>query len=72
MLNIACCRYKWSIDDFEIGCPLGRGKFGRVYMAREKYTHLLVAIKVLHKSEIVKARMEHQVLREIEIQSHLK
>ena len=25
----------WSLDDFEIGKPLGKGKFGRVYLARE-------------------------------------
>lgn len=64
--------YKWSIDDFEIGCPMGRGKFGRVYLAREKTTHVMVALKMLFKSEIVKGRMEHQLLREIEIQAHLK
>lgn len=28
--------YKWSLDNFELGKRLGRGKFGRVYMAREK------------------------------------
>ena len=27
---------QWSLDDFEIGKPLGRGKFGSVYLAREK------------------------------------
>jgi aurora kinase B len=63
---------KWSVNDFDIGCHLGRGKFGRVYMARDKYCHLFVAIKVLYKSEIRKSRVEHQVLREIEIQTHLK
>ena len=26
----------WSLNDFEIGKRLGRGKFGRVYLAREK------------------------------------
>lgn len=25
----------WSIADFEIGKPLGKGKFGRVYLARD-------------------------------------
>lgn len=64
--------YEWSLKDFEIGCPMGRGKFGRVYLAREKKTHYLVALKMLFKSEIVKAQMQHQVVREIEIQSHLK
>lgn len=26
---------QWSLADFEIGRPLGKGKFGRVYLARE-------------------------------------
>lgn len=26
----------WSLSDFEIGRPLGHGKFGSVYLAREK------------------------------------
>lgn len=25
---------EWVLDDFEIGRPLGRGKFGHVYLAR--------------------------------------
>lgn len=64
--------HKWTMDDFDIGAPMGRGKFGRVYLAREKKTHYMVALKVLHKSELVKGRVEKQVLREIEIQSHLR
>ena len=27
---------RWCLADFDIGKPLGRGKFGSVYMAREK------------------------------------
>lgn len=64
--------YNWSINDFDIGCPLGRGKFGRVYLAREKHTKYMIALKLLYKSELVKSRLEKQVLREIEIQTHLK
>lgn len=63
---------KWSLDDFEIGKPLGRGKFGAVYLAREKASKYIVAIKVLHKSQLLKAGVEHQLRREIEIQSHLR
>lgn len=65
-------RYKWSVDDFEIGAPLGRGKFGRVYLAREKSTQYMVALKTLYKVEIMKGRVEKQVMREIEIQTHLR
>ncbi|CAH0557468.1 unnamed protein product [Brassicogethes aeneus] len=75
MMTHECYRnneYKWSLDDFELGSRLGRGKFGRVYTAREKQTGFLVALKTLYKKEIVKGRVERQLLREIEIQSHLK
>ncbi|KAJ3634037.1 hypothetical protein MTP99_010947 [Tenebrio molitor] len=64
--------YKWSLEDFELGKRLGRGKFGRVYVAREKRTGFVVALKTLLKKELVKGRVERQILREIEIQSHLK
>ena len=62
----------WKLDDFEVGKPLGKGKFGRVYLAREKRTKFIVALKVLFKSELKKNRVEHQLRREIEIQSHLE
>ncbi len=39
----------WSIKDFEIGKPLGKGKFGHVYLAREVKSKFIVAIKVLSK-----------------------
>ena len=61
----------WTLEDFEVGKPLGKGKFGRVYLAREKRTKFMVALKVLFKSELRKNRVEHQLRREIEIQSHL-
>jgi len=63
---------QWQISDFEIGRPLGRGKFGTVYLAREKKSKYIVAIKVLQKSQLLKAGVEHQLRREIEIQSHLR
>ncbi|XP_065676763.1 aurora kinase C-like [Hydra vulgaris] len=62
----------WSLSDFDIGKPLGKGKFGSVYLAREKQSHFIVALKVLFKSQLMKAAVEHQLRREIEIQSHLK
>ena len=60
-----------SLNDFEIGKRLGRGKFGRVYLAREKQTEFFVAIKVISKNQLKKSGVEHQVRREIEIQTHL-
>lgn len=64
--------YSWSKNDFELGVPLGRGKFGRVFLCREVKTKFIVAMKVMFKSELRKGRVEKQLLREIEIQSRLK
>ncbi|XP_052616773.1 aurora kinase C-like isoform X12 [Peromyscus californicus insignis] len=62
----------FTIDDFEIGRPLGKGKFGNVYLARLKENHFIVALKVLFKSQIEKEGLEHQLRREVEIQAHLQ
>lgn len=96
---------RWSLTDFDIGKPLGRGKFGNVYLARERRVGLLqlrstllatesfllilshmvsescylsvqskyvVALKVLFKAQLQQSQVEHQLRREIEIQSHLR
>ncbi|XP_065186460.1 aurora kinase B-like [Sycon ciliatum] len=65
-------RRRWQLSDFDIGRPLGKGKFGNVYLAREKQTKFIVALKVLFKSQLQRASVEHQLRREIEIQSHLR
>ncbi|KHJ89434.1 hypothetical protein OESDEN_10739 [Oesophagostomum dentatum] len=36
----------WVIDDFDIGRPLGKGKFGSVFVARSKEEKVIVALKV--------------------------
>eukprot|EP00123_Amoebidium_parasiticum_P007901 comp18447_c0_seq1/m.19722 comp18447_c0_seq1/g.19722 ORF comp18447_c0_seq1/g.19722 comp18447_c0_seq1/m.19722 type:complete len:375 (-) comp18447_c0_seq1:296-1420(-) len=63
---------RWTLNDFEVGRPLGKGKFGSVYLAREKKSKYIVALKVLFISELEKNGCEHQLRREIEIQSHLR
>ncbi|KAH7725659.1 aurora kinase A [Aphelenchoides avenae] len=61
-------KHQWSLKDFDIGRPLGKGKFGNVYLARDhKYK-----IVILFKSQLTKANVEHQLVREIEIQAHLR
>ncbi|XP_064156483.1 aurora kinase A [Anguilla rostrata] len=62
----------WSLDNFDIGRPLGKGKFGNVYLARERQTKFILALKVLFKKQLEKAGVEHQLRREVEIQSHLR
>ena len=37
---------RWSLRDFEIGKPLGKGHFGDVYLARERKSNFIVALKV--------------------------
>ncbi|KAI0754608.1 kinase-like protein [Daedaleopsis nitida] len=64
---------EWHLTDFDIGRPLGKGKFGRVYMVRTKTEpHYILALKCLYKSEIVQSRVEKQIRREIEIQQNLR
>lgn len=65
-------RTQWSLKNFEIGRPLGRGKFGDVYLARERKTKFIIALKVIKKKQLLKAGLEHQLRREVEIQSHLR
>lgn len=48
-------RRGWSLEDFEIGRRLGQGKFGRVYLAREKNSGYVAAIKVRDVQQTVLA-----------------
>lgn len=96
---------RWQLTDFDIGKPLGRGKFGNVYLARERQTKFIIALKVslfiwkhvllfrhdlsanfrcnkahqfrllpqvLFKNQLRDSNVEHQLRREVEIQSHLR
>lgn len=40
---------RWQLTDFDIGKPLGRGKFGNVYLARERQTKFIIALKASTK-----------------------
>lgn len=61
----------WNISDFSLGKPLGKGKFGNVYFAREKSSKKTVALKVLFKAPMVDSKSVHSLRREVEIQSRL-
>lgn len=64
---------EWHLNDFDMGRPLGKGKFGRVYMVRTKSApKYILALKTLYKSEIVQSKVEKQIRREIEIQQNLR
>ncbi|VDN16048.1 unnamed protein product [Dibothriocephalus latus] len=61
-----------KFSDFYIGRPLGRGKFGNVFLARTKRDNFICALKILFKEQLVKSGVEHQLRREIEIMCHLR
>ncbi|XP_055330027.1 aurora kinase C-like [Paramacrobiotus metropolitanus] len=61
-----------SIKDYEIGRPLGRGAFGRVYLARTKKEQFIVALKVLFKKSLLENHVEQNLRREIEINARIK
>ena len=63
---------QFHLGMFEIGRPLGKGKFGRVYLVRERSTGFVCALKTLYKSELQSSGAESQVRREVEIQSNLR
>ncbi|KAJ7230487.1 kinase-like protein [Mycena pura] len=64
---------EWTLHSFDMGRPLGKGKFGRVYMVRTKTSpHYILALKTLYKSELIKDKVEKQTRREIEIQQNLR
>ncbi|TVU44859.1 hypothetical protein EJB05_04320 [Eragrostis curvula] len=62
---------EWSMSDFEIGKYIGEGKFGKVYVAREKKSGYVVALKVMFKAKLRKYRFHAHLRREIEIQNSL-
>nr|XP_027202144.1 aurora kinase B-like [Dermatophagoides pteronyssinus] len=60
-----------TLNDFDIGRKLGSGQFGSVYLARERRTGYIVAIKAIKKASLLNTGNEHLLRREIEIHSHL-
>ena len=53
--------FQWKIADFNLGKPLGKGRFGNVYVAKEKKTSYVVALKIMFKKDIRDAELQHQV-----------
>jgi serine/threonine protein kinase len=64
-------RKDFSIDDFEKGRLLGRGRFAHVWLVRERLRGYVVVLKTIQKKKIKKYRAEKALRNEIEIQSHL-
>ena len=62
----------WSIDDFEVGAVIGEGRFGKVFVAKEKKSKFLCVLKILQKAQLKKYKLESQVISEIEIHSKFR
>lgn len=60
-----------STCDFEIGGSLGRGKFGRVYLARHLKTNYICALKIISKAQCSSTSEEKLIRRELEIHQNL-
>ncbi|KAK6466066.1 hypothetical protein DFJ63DRAFT_293260 [Scheffersomyces coipomensis] len=62
---------KFSLQDFELGRILGKGKLGKVYCAKHLKSGYIVALKVMSKQDLIELKLEKNLRREIEIQSQL-
>ncbi|TKR78275.1 hypothetical protein L596_019107 [Steinernema carpocapsae] len=65
-------RRMWRLEDFDVGRSVGRGKFGSVFVARDRNSKFVMAMKVLMKKQIEKYDMIPQLKREVTIQFHLR
>ncbi|CAH2330086.1 serine threonine- kinase N2 isoform X2, partial [Pelobates cultripes] len=53
-----------SLEDFDLRCVLGRGKFGKVFLAEHKDTEKIYALKALKKGDIVSTKKVHRLMSE--------
>lgn len=60
-----------TIDSFEIGKKLGKGRFGDVFLVREKRLGMVMAMKMINKQELKESDMMGQLIFEIKIQSFI-
>ncbi|CAH2330130.1 serine threonine- kinase N2, partial, partial [Pelobates cultripes] len=52
------------LEDFDLRCVLGRGKFGKVFLAEHKDTERIYALKALKKGDIVSTKKVHRLMSE--------
>ncbi len=58
----------WCLDDFDIGRPLGKGKFGSVFLGREKKSKFVLAIKVSFQQSV---ECSYQVVHRSPLSKHV-
>ncbi len=59
------CRVK--PDDFEFRTCIGKGSFGKVYLARHKSEDMIYAVKVVSKALIKRKREERHIMAERDV-----
>ncbi|KAI3739188.1 hypothetical protein L2E82_29587 [Cichorium intybus] len=57
-------KLRWTLSDFDIGKPLGRGKFSHVYVAREKRQWVCLILEYGAKGELYKELQKYKCLTE--------
>ncbi|KAF2035475.1 Pkinase-domain-containing protein [Setomelanomma holmii] len=60
-----------TAHDFEVGGTLGKGKFGRVYLARHIETNYVCALKIISKAQCSNEEEERLIRRELEVHQNL-
>jgi len=63
--------HEWSLSRFWVGRPLGQGRFGRVYLAKEKSTNFVCVLKSMCKAFVDSPQKVQLIAREVEINSNL-
>jgi serine/threonine protein kinase len=58
---------KLLLSDYDMGTTLGTGSFGRVKIAKNKKTGNYVAMKMMKKLDIIKAKQTDHIMNEIKI-----
>jgi serine/threonine protein kinase len=53
----------WSLSNFLIGKYIGNGKYGKVYLVKEKKSKLILALKSLSKQKILEEEILNQIRR---------
>eukprot|EP00760_Papus_ankaliazontas_P025656 PhM_4_TR2833/c1_g1_i1/m.88898/K11481/AURKA; aurora kinase A len=65
-------RDDWCVEDFEVLQKLGSGQYGDVYLAAEKKSNFIVALKKMEIKKLAEFKMHVQLRREIEIAYHTR
>jgi serine/threonine protein kinase len=59
--------YRVKPDDFEFRTCIGKGSFGKVYLARHKTEDMIYAVKVVSKALIKRKREERHIMAERDV-----